>query len=115
MTSQAQAIAPLPGVKGLALLGFPLHPAGKPSAERAEHLRDVKIPMLFLQGTRDELAELELLQPLIDRLGARATLKLLPDADHSFHVPARTGRKDAEVRAEMLDAFAAWIEQAVPN
>ena len=115
MTSQAQAIAPLPGVKALAFLGFPLHPAGKPSAERAEHLREVKIPMLFLQGTRDELAELELLQPLIDRLGARATLKLLPDADHSFHVPARTGRKDAEVRAEMLDAFAAWIEQAVPN
>jgi len=108
MTSQAQAIAPLPGVKGLAFLGFPLHPAGKPSAERAEHLREVKIPMLFLQGTRDELAELELLQPLIDRLGARATLKLLQDADHSFHVPARTGRKDAQVRAEMLDALATW-------
>ena len=113
MTSQAQAIEPLPGVKGLAFLGFPLHPAGKPSAERAEHLREVKIPMLFLQGTRDELAQLELLQPLIDRLGARATLKLLQDADHSFHVPARTGRKDAEVRAAMLDALATWIEQAI--
>ena len=113
MTSQAQAIEPLPGVKGLAFIGFPLHPAGKPSAERAEHLREVKIPMLFLQGTRDELAKLELLQPLIDRLGARATLKLLQDADHSFHVPARTGRKDAEVRAEMLDAMATWIEQAI--
>ena len=113
MTSQAQAIEPLPGVKGLALIGFPLHPAGKPSAERAEHLRDVKIPMLFLQGTRDELAKLELLQPLIDQLGARATLKLLQDADHSFHVPARTGRKDAEVRAEMLDALAMWIERAI--
>ena len=113
MTSQAQAIEPLPGVKGLAFIGFPLHPAGKPSAERAEHLREVKIPMLFLQGTRDELAKLELLQPLIDRLGARATLKLLQDADHSFHVPARTGRKDAEVRAEMLDALATWIEQAI--
>jgi predicted alpha/beta-hydrolase family hydrolase len=111
MTSQAQAIKPLPGVKGLAFMGFPLHPAGKPSAERAEHLRDVKVPMLFLQGTRDELAKLELLQPLIDQLGARATLKLLQDADHSFHVPARTGRKDPEVRAEMLDALAAWIEQ----
>ncbi len=109
MTSQAQAVKPLPGVKGLAFLGFPLHPAGKPSAERAEHLDDVKIPMLFLQGTRDELAQLELLQPLIDRLGARATLKLLQDADHSFHVPARTGRKDADVRAEMLDALATWI------
>jgi predicted alpha/beta-hydrolase family hydrolase len=113
MTSQAQAIKPLPGVKGLAFIGFPLHPAGKPSAERAEHLREVKIPMLFLQGTRDELAKLELLQPLIDRLGARATLRLLQDADHSFHVPARTGRKDPEVRAEMLDALAAWIEQAI--
>jgi uncharacterized protein len=113
MTSQAQAIEPLSGVKGLAFIGFPLHPAGKPSAERAEHLRDVKIPMLFLQGTRDELANLELLQPVIERLGARATLKLLQDADHSFHVPARTGRKDAEVRAEMLDALAAWIEQAI--
>ncbi len=111
MTSQAQAIEPLPGVKGLAFIGFPLHPARKPSAERAEHLREVKIPMLFLQGTRDELAKLELLQPLIDQLGARATLKLLKDADHSFHVPARTGRKDAEVRAEMLDALATWIEQ----
>ena len=113
MTSQAQAIEPLPGVKGLAFIGFPLHPAGKPSAERAEHLREVKIPMLFLQGTRDELAKLELLQPVIDRLGVRTTLKLLQDADHSFHVPARTGRKDAEVRAEMLDALAAWIEQAI--
>jgi predicted alpha/beta-hydrolase family hydrolase len=113
MTSQAQAIEPLPGVKGLAFIGFPLHPAGKPSAERAEHLRDVKIPMLFLQGTRDELAKLELLQSLIDRLGALATLKLLQDADHSFHVPARTGRKDAEVRAEMLDALATWIAQVI--
>jgi uncharacterized protein len=113
MTSQAQAIEPLPGVKGLTFIGFPLHPAGKPSAERAEHLRDVKTPMLFLQGTRDELAQLDLLQPLVERLGARATLKLLQDADHSFHVPARTGRKDAEVRAEMLDALATWIEQAI--
>jgi predicted alpha/beta-hydrolase family hydrolase len=111
MTSQAQAIKPLADVKGLAFIGFPLHPAGKPSAERAEHLLQVKTPMLFLQGTRDELAKLELLQPLVDRLGARATLKLLQDADHSFHVPARTGRKDAEVRAEMLDALTKWIEQ----
>jgi predicted alpha/beta-hydrolase family hydrolase len=113
MTSQAQSIEPLPGVKGLAFIGFPLHPAGKPSAERAAHLRSVKIPMLFLQGTRDELAKLELLQPLIDQLGTRATLELLQDADHSFHVPARTGRKDAEVRAEMLDTLAAWIERAI--
>lgn len=113
MTSQAQAIEPLSGVKGLAFLGFPLHPAGKPSAGRAEHLRELKIPLLFLQGTRDELAKLDLLQPVIKQLGARATLKLLQDADHSFHVPARTGRKDAEVRAEMLDALATWIEQAI--
>lgn len=111
MTSQAQAIDPLPGVKGLAFLGFPLHPAGKPATDRADHLRDVKVPMLFLQGTRDELANLELLKPVIKRLGARARLKLLQDADHSFHVPARTGRQDAEVRAEMLDALAAWAEK----
>jgi predicted alpha/beta-hydrolase family hydrolase len=113
MTSQAQAAKPLPGVKGLAFIGFPLHPAGKPSAERAEHLHEVKVPMLFLQGTRDELAKLDLLRPLIERLGARATLKLLQDADHSFHVPARTGRKDADVRAEMLDALATWVERAI--
>jgi hypothetical protein len=113
MTSQAQAIEPLPGVKGLAFLGFPLHPAGKPSADRAEHLIEVKIPMLFLQGTRDELTKLDLLQPVIKQLGARATLKLLQDADHSFHVPARTGRKDPEVRSEMLDALAAWMERTV--
>src|SRR6187549_1855216 len=113
MTSQAQAIEPLPGVKGLAFLGFPLHPAGKPSAERALHLRDVKIAMLFLQGTRDELAKLKLLRPLVKRLGARATLKLLQDADHSFHVLARSGRKDAEVRAEMLDKLSAWLDTAM--
>jgi predicted alpha/beta-hydrolase family hydrolase len=108
MTSQAQAKLPLPGVRGLAFLGFPLHPAGKPSDERAEHLFDVNVPMLFLQGTRDALAELSLLQPLVDRLGKHATLKLFEDADHSFHVPAKTGRKDADVRREMLDALAAW-------
>src|ERR1700716_3776185 len=103
MTSQAQAIVPLAGVAGLAFLGFPLHPAGKPSDERAKHLDDVRIPMLFLQGTRDELADLALLKPVVDRLGDRATLELFEGADHSFHVPARTGRKDAEVRSEMLD------------
>ena len=109
MTSQAQAASPLPGVRGLVFLGFPLHPPGQPSDERAAHLFDVKIPMLFLQGTRDEFAELALLQHLVGRLGARATLKLFDDADHSFHVPARTGRKDPEVRAEMMDALAAWV------
>ena len=99
MTSQAQALAPLPGVRGLAFLGFPLHPAGKPADERARHLSNIAIPMLFVQGTRDELASLELLEPVIQRLGARALLKLLRQADHSFHVPARSGRKDADVRA----------------
>jgi uncharacterized protein len=109
MTSQAQAASPLSGVRGLVFLGFPLHPAGKPSNERAKHLSDVGIPMLFLQGTRDELAELSLLEPVCETLGARTTLKLFPEADHSFHVPARTGRKDAEVRIEVLDAMADWI------
>ena len=109
MTSQAQAASPLPGVGGLIFFGFPLHPAGKPSDERAKHLADVRIPMLFLQGTRDELADLALLRPVVDALGERATLELFEDADHSFHVPARTGRKDAEVRAQALDALARWI------
>ena len=109
MTSQAQAATPLPGVGGLVFFGFPLHPAGKPSDERAKHLAEVRIPMLFLQGTRDELADLALLEPVIDALGERATLELFEDADHSFHVPARTGRKDADVRAQMLDALARWI------
>jgi len=109
MTSQAQALSPLPGVRGLAFTGFPLHPAGRPSDERAQHLFDIDVPMLFLQGTRDDLAELELLQPLIERLGALATLKLFDDADHSFHVPARSGRKDSEVVGELASVLAAWI------
>jgi len=109
MTSQAQAVSPLPGVRGLAFLGFPLHPAGKPSDERAAHLFDVAIPMLLLQGTRDALADLTLLEPLLQRIGPRATLHTFRDADHSFHVPARSGRKDAEVMAELLDVLADWI------
>ena len=109
MTSQAQAKAPLDGVKGLAFLGFPLHPAGRPSSDRADHLADVEIPMLFLQGTRDELAELDLLKPVVRKLGARATLHLVEGADHSFHVPKRSGRNDGELMAEVLDTFAAWI------
>ena len=108
MTSQAQAVSPLPGVRGLAFLGFPLHAAGQPSDERAKHLFEVKIPMLFLQGAADKLADPALLQPLVARLGSRATLKLFPDADHSFHVPVRSGRKDAEVMRELLDALASW-------
>ena len=108
MTSQAQAKMPLAGVRGLGFFGFPLHAAGKPSQERADHLADVHVPMLFLQGTRDKLAELNLLEPVVDRLGESATLHLVEGADHSFHVPARSGRNDREVMAEILDAFAAW-------
>jgi predicted alpha/beta-hydrolase family hydrolase len=109
MTSQAQALDPLPGVRGLAFLGFPLHPAGKPGDSRARHLADVRIPMLFVQGTRDALAERGLLEALMVRLGARASLSLIEDADHSFHVPARTG-KDSQVRSELLRAVARWME-----
>lgn len=110
MTSQAQAATALPGVRGLAFLGFPLHAPGNPSDARAQHLFAVRVPMLFLQGTRDKLADVELLRTLVQRLGAQATLALFPEADHSFHVPARTGRGDAAVRAEMLDALATWID-----
>ncbi|MBX3429296.1 MAG: dienelactone hydrolase family protein [Hyphomonadaceae bacterium] len=109
MTSQAQALDPLPNVRGLIFFGFPLHPAGKPSDERAKHLSDVAIPMLFLQGTNDALASLEMLKPTAKRLGRRATLALFDHADHSFHVPAKRGRKDADVLAEILDTAAAWI------
>ncbi len=108
MTSQAQATSPLAGVRGLAFFGFPLHPAGKPSITRADHLDEVEIPMLFLQGTRDKLAEPNLLEPVVARLGSRATLHLIDQADHSFHVPARFGRNDAAVMDEMLETFAAW-------
>jgi predicted alpha/beta-hydrolase family hydrolase len=113
MTSQTQAAAPLSGVRGLVFLGFPLHPAGRPSDERGAHLFAVQIPMLFIQGTRDQLADLQLLQALAGQLGARATLKLFQDADHSFHVPARTGRRDADIMAEVADALVAWIEMAI--
>jgi len=109
MTSQAQALSPMHGVRGLVFVGFPLHPAGKPSDERAKHLDDVDVPMLFLEGTRDELASADFLQPVVDRLGARATLKWFDDADHSFHVPARSGRKDADVLAEIAGDISAWI------
>jgi predicted alpha/beta-hydrolase family hydrolase len=109
MTSQAQATAPLDGVHGLAFLGFPLHPAGKPSSNRASHLSDVDIPLLFVQGTRDNLAELRLLEPVVTRLGPSASLHLVEGADHSFHVPARSGRGDGDVIGEILDTLAAWI------
>jgi hypothetical protein len=112
MTSQAQALTPLPCV-GLAFLGFPLHPAGKPSSDRAKHLFEIKIPMLFLQGTRDTLADLGELRPVCKKLGSRATLTLFDGADHSFHVPARSGRKDAEVLGEVLDTLEAWISGVI--
>jgi hypothetical protein len=113
MTSQAQAKSPLPNVYGLAFLGFPLHPPGAPGDERADHLSQVNVPMLFLQGTRDDFADLAYLKALVERLGSRATLKLFEDADHSFHVPAKSGRKDAEIMAEMLDSLSDWIDLQV--
>jgi len=109
MTSQAQAEAPMPHVRGLAFLGFPLHPAGKPDTARARHLSDVGVPLLFLQGERDALADAALLRQAAAQLGDRATLVLSPDADHSFHVPARSGRTDAQVLGEALDHFAEWL------
>jgi predicted alpha/beta-hydrolase family hydrolase len=109
MTSQAQAQAPLDDVRGLVFFAFPLHPAGKPAVERAAHLSEVAVPMLFVQGDKDALADPGLLRGVIAGLGARATLQLIEDADHSFHVPAKTGRKDAEVLAEALADAAAWM------
>jgi predicted alpha/beta-hydrolase family hydrolase len=111
MTSQAQAAAALPGVRGLAFVGFPLHPAGKPSTTRAEHLARVAVPMLFLQGTRDELATLDLLEPVVKGLGARAKLEICDDADHSFHVRARSGRNDAQVLAGLARSIADWARE----
>ena len=109
MTSQAQAEAALPGVRGLAFIGFPLHPAGKPGIERAEHLDEVQVSMLFVSGARDALAELDLLEPVVAQLGARSTLHLIADADHSLKVPAKSGRTSVEAEAEALDAIAAWM------
>ena len=109
MTSQAQAEAPLEGVAGLVFIGFPLHPARKPSTSRAEHLSKVHVPMLFLQGTRDDLADLALLRPIVADLGSRATLKVIDDADHSFHVRVKSGRNDAQVREELLDQIQTWM------
>ncbi|QJR15121.1 alpha/beta family hydrolase [Usitatibacter palustris] len=109
MTSQAQSAQPLRLVRGLVFLGFPLHAAGQPSDDRGKHLLDVKVPMLFLQGTRDSLADLTLMKPLVKKLGARAALETFDHADHSFHVPAKSGRNDAEVMEALLDAMAAWM------
>lgn len=113
MTSLAAAAAPLPCVRGVAFFGFPLHPAGRPSVERGKHLRDVPLPMLFIQGTRDRLADLELLRPLCGTLGRRATLHVVEDGDHSFCVTKRSGRNDTEVLDELADAFADWSRPIV--
>ena len=113
MTSQAQSVALLPGVVGLAFVGFPLHPAGKPSVERAEHLSAISLPMLFLQGTRDALADQALMRATVAGLGGLATMKVIDGADHSFHVLARSGHTDAEAMTEMLDAFVGWAGMVV--
>jgi predicted alpha/beta-hydrolase family hydrolase len=111
MTSRAAAAAPLPGVAGLVFLGFPLHPAGQPGVSRADHLAKVELPMLFLQGTRDTLADLALLRPVLERLGERATLRVFEDADHSFHVRKKSGRTDEQVLDELAAAVAGWREE----
>jgi uncharacterized protein len=111
MTSEAQAHSPLPQVRGLVLLAFPLHPAGRAGSERAAHLSKLTLPLLFIQGTRDALAQKDLLDPLVQRLAAPATLHWLPDADHAFHVPVRSGRTDAEVREEYLQVLGQWLQR----
>lgn len=111
MTSQAQAVSPLPGVVGLLFFGYPLHPAGKPSIDRAQHLGDVKVPMLFVQGTRDELADAGLIEPTVEALRSHAMLHWVPDGDHSLHVPARSGRSDAQVLDAALDAARDWVQR----
>jgi len=113
MTSQTQAEVPLAHVRGLIFFGFPLHPPERPSMDRAEHLFQVNIPMLFLQGTRDAFAELSLVKTLADQLGPRATLATFEAADHSFHVPARTGRTDTQVRNDMLETLVRWTDSAI--
>lgn len=109
MTSQAHAEEPLPGVRGLAFLGFPLHPAGKPGIDRAEHLSRIAVPMLFVSGERDALAEIDLLRPAVAKLGKGATLHIVAAADHSLKVSAKSGRTPAEAEAEALDAIAEWM------
>jgi predicted alpha/beta-hydrolase family hydrolase len=111
MTSLAAAQAPLPGVRGIVFLGFPLHAAGRPGTERGEHLEKVDAPMLFVQGTRDKLAELELLRPLCANLGGRATLHVVDGGDHSFRVMKRSGRSDEEAFDEVVRAVAEWLSR----
>ena len=113
MTSQAQAASPLPNIRGLCFLGFPLHSPKKISATRADHLSSIRIPMLFVQGTHDALAGLELMASVTANLGDAATLKLIDSADHSFHVPVRSGRTDSDVMQEVLDAIAKWAAKVI--
>ncbi len=113
MTSEAQAVSPLPGIRGLVFLGFPLYPPGQPADARGDHLSKVQIPMLFFQGARDEFADFALLQKLAGKLGPHATFWMFEDADHSFHVAARTGHTDAEVRGELASALAKWIDKTL--
>jgi uncharacterized protein len=115
MTSQAQASSPLSGVRGIIFLGFPLHLAKKPADSRAAHLSDVRIPMLFLQGTRDELADMTLLEPVTNKLGKLATLEKIEAADHGFHVLVRSGRTNPQVMTELLDKTSAWISSVVAS
>ncbi len=111
MTSRAAAAAPRAGVRGIAFLGFPLHPAGQPGTSRAAHLSEVTVPLLFLQGTRDALADLTLLAPVVEQLGARAQLKIIEHADHGFHVLKRSGRTDEQVLDQLAETVAAWQEE----
>jgi uncharacterized protein len=115
MSSQAQAKSPLPGVLGLAFLGFPLHPPKQPSDQRAAHLLEVSVPLLFMQGTRDEMAELTLLRELVARLGKRATLRLTDNANHSFAVPARSGRTQAQTIGELVNTLSDWTDSLLPR
>ena len=114
MISLAESQTPLEGLRGIVFYGFPLHPAGKPSAERGEHLASVKLPMLFLQGTRDRLADLDLLRPVCAGLLERASLHVVEGGDHSFHVPKRSGRSDAEAQAELAETVTSWCDGLVP-
>ena len=113
MTSQAQAKEPLPGVRGLVFFGFPLHPPGRPGVERAEHLSAIQIPMLFLQGARDEFATLDLLRGVVKRLGSRATLHLIEEGDHSFQVPKRTGKTERDILEELATTIQQWADKHV--
>ena len=115
MTSRAHAAAPLVGVRGLVFLGFPLHPPEKPGIERAEHLAQAGGPLLFLQGARDELAQLDLLRPVIASLGARATLHVIDHADHGFDVLVRSGTTRERVLSEVATTIAAWIDRSLDS